>query len=169
MNDRDIRREARLQRVKIFGEEYSADFAPDSEARQDFAKLEQILARLQTAKLQQKPVRVSKQTLRATLTADFRRIADTATRIESRANLAGFAADYRMPDTVADTALGTHARRLIALLADEAGDAPEVLAAKAERRQRFLRMEMAPTFVDTLKTDAEAFAHPRRGHAPHRL
>ncbi len=159
MNDRDIRREARLQRVKIFGAENAADFVAGSEAKQDFAKLDQVLADLQTAKQQQKPVLVNKQMLREALTEDFRRIADTATKIEARAKLPGFAADYRMPDTMADTALSTHARCLLGLLADDPADTPEQLAAKAARRERFVRLEMAADFATSLKADADAFVH----------
>ena len=158
MNDRDIRREARLQQVVLFGQENAADFAPESEALVDFGKLSALLAELAAAKLAQKPVLVDKNKLRGTLNGELRRISITARKIEARFGPAGFAADYQTSEAYTDEVLGTQTRRVLALLADAPQDGPEQLAAKAARRTLFLRLEMPPGFVASLQTNAQSLA-----------
>ncbi len=158
MNDRDIRRENRLQRVVLFGQENAADFAPDSEAKSDFTKIAELLTRLANAKLAQNPVRVNKKELRETLAEDFRRISATARKIETRYGPPGFAADYQASALYSDEQITTHARRVLAQLADGKDDSPELLAAKAERRRLFIRFEWPADFVTKLQADSKALA-----------
>jgi len=84
MNDRDQRRYDRLTRVQTFGRENSDDFAAGSKAKTHFANIDRHLQELDAAKADQKPARVSKETLLDALVLDFKNIARTARSIALR-------------------------------------------------------------------------------------
>src|SRR6478735_1237195 len=107
MNDRDERRGDRGSRVQTFGRENAADIADGSKAKILFTDLDALLTQLQDAKTEQMPTFVSKETLFDALTLDLKNIARTARDIEKGEN--GFAAAYRIPENVAESAVLTHA------------------------------------------------------------
>ena len=154
MNDRDQRRYDRLTRVQTFGRENAADFAPGSRAKTHFANIDAHLVALDDAKAEQRPARVSKETLLDALTLDFKNIARTARSIALSEN--GFAAPYRIPDNPSEAAISTHADALLRLLEDQPGDPAATTTAKAALRAKFIAYEMPADFVTDLRADREA-------------
>lgn len=154
MNDRDERRGDRGSRVQTFGRENAADFADGSKARSLFTILDLLLAQYQEAKTEQTPTYVSKETLFDALSLDLKNIARTARDIEKSEN--GFAAAYRIPENVAESAVLTHADAVLKRLEDQAGDAAAVTAAKAALRARFIAYELPADFVTQLRADRQA-------------
>jgi len=156
MNDRDQRRYERALRVRIFGQTNASDFAPNSKATEHFTTLNNLIGKLDEAKADQKPNRVTKETLVDALVLDLKNIARTAREIDKKQP--GFAAPYRIPDNPAESAITTHADSLLARLEDEADDPAAVKPAKAALRARFIAYEMAADFVADLRADREAIA-----------
>lgn len=155
MNDRDIRRYQRATRVVTFGQSNDADFTAEGLARGHFAAVGAKLAELDLAKAGQTPARVSKETLLDALLLDFRRIAATARSIEKKSGETGFAAPYSVPDRT-ETAIATHADKLLGLLEDQDTDTAAEKTAQAALRARFTAFEIAATFVQRLRDDRDA-------------
>ncbi len=154
MNDRDQRRYDRALRVQTFGQENAADFAPGGTARALFADLDHIIVRLNLAKADQTPTRVSKETLLDALAEDFTNLSRTARAIALRDP--GFAAPYNVPDNTSESARLTHADSLLTRLEDQPGDSPETLAGKASLRAKFVAYELPVDFVEDLRADLDA-------------
>ncbi len=161
MNDRDKLREDRLTRVQTFGTENTDDFAPGGKAKTLFGRTDQHLLDLVDAKLGQVPGRASKATILEAHWLDFKNIARTS-RSVGPAALGGSIADYAMPADFTESAIKTHAERLLRLLEDnnapvaDGGDTPEQKAVKAARRAKFLEWEIATDFVEDLRADYDA-------------
>ncbi len=113
-----------------------------------------MLTQLQDARTDQTPTFVSKATLFDGLGLDLKNIARTARDIEGDEN--GFAAAYRIPENVAESAVLTHADAVLKRLEDQPGDTAAVLAAKAELRAKFIAYEMPADFVAQLRADRNA-------------
>ena len=149
MNDRDQRRYDRLTRVQTFGRDNAADFPADSKARTHFTNIDGFISRLEQAKAGQTSARVSKQTLLDALALDLQNIARTARAIEL--NEAGFAAPYRLPDSLTERALTTHADAVLQLLEDQTGESAAAKKARGTLRERFIAYELPEDFVDDLR------------------
>ena len=160
MDDRDQRRYDRATRVRTFGQENAADFAPGGKAQTHFANLDRLLLQTDDAKAGQKPNRVSKSTLLGALGLDLQNIARTARRIEEKEN--GFAAPYRIPDNTSESAVTIHTDALLLRLEDQPADAAPVKTAKAALRARFIEFELPADFVTHLRADRKAIADANR-------
>lgn len=154
MNDRDQKRYDRDLRVQTFGEENAEDFAEGSKALELFEQLDGLIAEIETAKADQSPTRVSKETLIAELNADFTNISRTAKSIAL--DEPGFSTPYRVPDNAAESACLTHADALLNRLEDQTDDSADVKAAKAALRAKFVAYEMREDFVEDLRADTKA-------------
>lgn len=154
MNDRDQRRYDRLTRVQTFGRDNAADFPADSKARTHFTNIDGFISRLEQAKAGQTSARVSKQTLLDALVLDLQNIARTARAIEL--NEAGFAAPYRLPDSLTERALTTHADAVLQLLEDQTGESAAAKKARGTLRERFIAYELPEDFVDDLRASRQA-------------
>lgn len=154
MNDRDQRRHDRLTRVQTFGRDNVADFAPGSKAVTHFARIDALLSELSAAKAGQSPARVSKETILDALLIDFKNISRTARAIALTEN--GFSAPFRLPDSLTESTIATHADALLLLLEDQAADSAETKTAKAALRAKFTAYELPADFVADLRTDRDA-------------
>jgi hypothetical protein len=154
MNDRDILRTERLQRVSTFGTENKADWPADSAAATSYAKVTTILGSLDDAKVGQLRLPASKQTLLDALWLDFKDIARTARGIA--VDEAGFAAPYRVPADATETTIKTHADALLALLEDATTDTADQKTAKATLRKKFTDRFIPADFVEDLRADRDA-------------
>jgi hypothetical protein len=75
---------------------------------------------------------------------------------EDLSSASGFAAPYRLPDSVTERALITHADAVLQLLEDQPDDAAGVKKAKAALRARFIPYELPADFVANLRADRQA-------------
>jgi len=157
MNDRDILRKERLERVSTFRIENTADFAAGSLALTLFDKVDQVLAGLGEAKVGQLRTKVTKATLLEALRLDLQNIARTARAIRL-ADATFPVGDYSPAPDAADSenTLLTHADAVLALLEDAETDTPEKKAAKAALRKHFTDYEMEADFVEDLRADYKA-------------
>lgn len=160
MNDRDLLRQQRLERVQTFGIENQADWPADSAPVARYAKVSRILRGLVAARLGQQRLPVSKQTLLDALWLDFKNIARTARAVTL--DEPGFAAAYRLPDDATESSIVTHADALLKRLEDnnapvaDGGDTPAQKTAKATLRAKFVRYLMPADFVTHLRADFDA-------------
>jgi hypothetical protein len=154
MEDRDILRYERLQRVATFGTENKADWPADSLAATSFASIASILKALDDAKVGQQRLPASKQTLLDALWLDFKNIARTARAIALEEP--GFGAAYRVPEDTSSTAITTHADALLKLLEDTAADTAAQKTAKAALRKKFTDHFLPADFVEDLRADRDA-------------
>ncbi len=154
MDDRDRRRNDRLIRVQTFGRENAADFAPDSRALIHFASIDQLLQKLDAAKADQKPARVTKETLLDALMLDFKNVARTARAIALKEN--GFDSPYRIPIPANQSELLTHGDNLLSRLQDQPVDSPATQTAKTALRAKFISYELPADFVEDLTADLQA-------------
>jgi len=162
MNDRDQRRYERATRVQTFGQDNAADFANGSKAQTLFASLDDLIGKLDGAKAEQSPTRVSKETLLDSLLLDLKNISRTARSIELTEN--GFAAPYRIPDNPAESAITTHADSVLTRLEDQPADSAAVKTAKAALRARFVAYELPADFVTSLRADRKAIADANKAN-----
>jgi len=156
MNDRDILREERLERVKTFGDANKDDFATGSHALDLFSNIGGILTALEKAKVGQLRTPVTKSTLLDALRLDLKLIAGTARAI-AVVDPAFPVGNYSpVPAGNSETPLLTHADSVLTLLEDAPTDTAEAKAAKAALRARFLKYEMEADFVEDLRADRDA-------------
>jgi len=154
MNDRDILRHERLDRVNIFGSENHADLPAGSEAIDRFANVATLSAKLNRYKVGQQRGPASLQTLLDALWSDFKDIARTARAIDL--DEPGFIGPYRLPGEPTESTIKTHADSLLLLLEDAATDTPAQLAAKAALRAKFIGKLIPADFVEDLRADRDA-------------
>ena len=154
MNDRDILRHERLDRVNIFGTENHADLPAGSEAIDRFANVATLSAKLNRHKVGQKRGPASLQTMLDALWSDFKDIARTARAIDL--DEPGFIGPYRLPGEPTESTIKTHADSLLLLLEDAATDTPAQLAAKAALRAKFIGKLIPADFVEDLRADRDA-------------
>lgn len=154
MNDRDVRRYERGDRVRTFGIQNAADFAAGAKASTHFDNLDDLMAKVDQAKADQTPSRVSKSTLLDALVLDLKNIARTARSVELAEP--GFAAPYRLPDDLTEIATLSHTDALLNLLEDKATDPVPTTTAKAALRAKFIACELPTDFVADLRADHKA-------------
>ena len=154
MNDRDILRHDRLDRVCTFGSENHADLPAGCEAIPRFANLAALSAKLARHKVGQLRGPASLQTLLDALSSDFKDIARTARAIDL--DQPGFAAFYRHPAEPTASNLKTHADSLLARLEDSPTDTPAQLVEKAALRAQFIAKLIPADFVHDLRADRDA-------------
>ena len=155
MNDRDQRSYDRLTRVRTFGLENDADFAPTSKARTHFANVDQHIKDLDAAKAGQTPARGSKETLIEELRADLKNISRTARAI-TLTDATFPSGSYRLPENPAESALLTLADAVLANFEPAPGDSPKTLADKTALAARFIAYELPADFVGDLRQDLNA-------------
>ena len=155
MNDYNIRRLDRATRVKTFGRDHAADFAPGGKAAALFGELDSLIAELTDARVGQLRGPVGKQEVIEALNEDFKDIARTARAI-ALDDPAFPAAAYRHPATYVETPVATHADALLALLEDQPADSPAQKTAKAALRAKFTAYELPADFVTDLRADRDA-------------
>ena len=154
MNDRDILRHDRLDRVCTFGSENHADLPDGCEAIPRFANLAILSAKLARHKVGQLRSPASLQTQLDALSSDFKDIARTARAIDL--DQPGFAAFYRHPAEPTASNLKTHADSLLARLENAPTDTPAQLAEKAALRAQFIAKLIPADFVHDLRADRDA-------------
>jgi hypothetical protein len=144
-----------FQRVKTFGLDNAADFAPGSLALSYFAITTSVIAGLEIAKAGQKPGKnTSKEVLLDALRLDILNITRTASAIAQ--DKPGFADNFRPPANGNEGTLLTTADKFLQQLAPQTGDSPATLTAKTALVAQFTAHEMSATFVTTLQTDRAA-------------
>ncbi len=154
MNDRDILRHDRLDRVSAFGIENHADLPAGSEAIARFANLAIFSGKLDAHKVGQVRGPASLQALLDALWLDFKDIARTARAIDL--DEPAFAAFYRLPAEPTENSIKTHADSLLARLEDASADTPAQLAEKAALRAKFIGKLIPTDFVQDLRADRDA-------------
>ncbi|MES2440922.1 MAG: hypothetical protein V4584_17790 [Verrucomicrobiota bacterium] len=154
MNDRDILRHERLDRVSTFGIENHADLPAGSEAIARFANVATLSGKLDGFKVGQLRGPASLQTLLDAAWSDFKDIARTARAIDL--DEPGFAAFYRLPGEPTASNIKTHADSLLARLEDAPADTPAQLAEKAALRAKFIGKLIPADFVEDLRADRDA-------------
>lgn len=161
MDDRNIRRFERAIRVQTFGNERLRDFDAASKTRGLFRELDPLIDKLRQANVGQLRDPVGKATLIAALSEDFKDIARTARAIKLEDPTFDDSL-YRHPATSSEIPVTTHADSLLKHLeddarpADQGGNTPDQLAAKAALRARFIAYEIAADFVEDLRADRDA-------------
>jgi hypothetical protein len=144
MDKRETRRYDALQRVKTFGLDNAADFAPGSLAATNFATISAVIAGLDAAKAAQKPGKnTSKEVLLDAVRLDLQNITRTASAIAQ--TTPGFADSFRPPVNGNEGALLTTADKFLQQFAAQPALAPQ-----------FIAHEMPANFVATLQTDRAA-------------
>ena len=128
----------------------------DSLMRQHATTVADILARIDGAKVEQTPARVSKETLVDALRLDLLNISRTAQSIALKEN--GFAAPYVLPAEVTERAMTTHADSVLQRLEDQAADSAAEKTAKTALRAKFTGRELPAEFVANLRADRQAIA-----------
>ena len=156
MNDRELCRADRLDRVIVFGDDNGADFAAASKATQGFTRLRAIQSALNQAKIgQQVPTgRTALEVLFDALRLDLQNIARTARSIAQEQP--GFADAFRLPDPPTDTALLATADAYISHLAAADDEAAAIKTRKAAMVAAFIAHELPADFVAHLGADAKA-------------
>jgi hypothetical protein len=155
MDKHETHRYDAFQRVKTFGQENAADYAPGSLALSYFAIITSVISGLDAAKAGQKPGKnTSKEVLLDTLRLDIQNTTRTASAIAQ--DSPGFADSFRPPVNGNEGTLLTTADKFIQQLAPQTGDSPATLTAKTALIAQFTAHEMPATFVTTLQTDRAA-------------
>lgn len=156
MNDRDTRRYEMFSRVRAFGLEHAADFAPGSKAAGHFAALNQILQSLDQARAAQRGdgSTASKAALLDALRLDLANINRTARAIAQTEP--GFAAPFSRPEQRVQSEILASADVILTRLQVQPGDSAEVTAAKAALVAKFVAYELPADFVTQLAADRAA-------------
>jgi hypothetical protein len=154
MNDRDILRHDRLDRVSTFGIENHSDLPPGSEPITRFANVATFSGKLNAYKVGQLRGPASLQSLLDALWSDFKDIARTTRAIDL--DEPGFAAFYRLPGEPTESSIKAHADSLLARLEDAPADTPAQLAEKAALRAKFIGKLTPADFVEDLCADRDA-------------
>jgi hypothetical protein len=157
MDDENIRRFDRANRVLTFCRDRAADIAPGSKITTLVAALTPLVEQLAAARIGQLRAPVGKPALIEALSIDFKDIARTARAIHLDDPSFPVAA-YRHPGTYVETPITTHADALLLLLEDQASDTAEQKTAKAALRARFIAYELPADFVSDLRADRDALA-----------
>ena len=131
MDDRDLLREQRAERVDTFGTTNEPDWTANVKATGHYANITRILDDLRDAKLKQLRVPVGKTTILDALWLDFKNVARTSRAIDQ--DEPGFAAPYRLPDVPTELNIKTHADNLLNLLEDN--NAPVADGGRSEERR----------------------------------
>jgi hypothetical protein len=155
MDDENIRRYDRANRVLTFCRDRAADIAPSSKIATLIAALTPLVEQLAAARIGQLRAPVGKPALIEALSIDFKDIARTARAIHLDDPSFPVAA-YRHPSTYVETPITTHAEALLLLLEDQVSDSAEQKTAKAALRARFIAYELPADFVEDLRADREA-------------
>jgi hypothetical protein len=163
MNDRDILRKERLERVTTFRTDNATDFTPGGKAAKLFDGVASIVADLDKAKVGQLRTPVTKATLLDALRLDLQDIARTARAIGLEDPAFPVGAYSPVPHADIETPLLTHADAVLELLEDAATDTAEQKAAKAALRALFIDYEMPDDFVEDLRADREAITAANSG------
>ena len=155
MQDRDVRRLERLQRVKTFLDNHIADFIPGGVVHATRTEVTGLLGKLNLARVGQIRTPLTKEEILERLFERFKAIARTSRSIGG--DHPDFpAGDFRFPGDYTENTATTHADALLTLLEDKPTDTPAQLAEKAALRGRFTDYEMDPGFVAALRTDRDA-------------
>ena len=160
MEDRNLLREQRAERVDTFGTTNKPDWTTSAKATAHYASITRILGELGEAKLKQLRVPVGKTTILDALWLDFKNVARTSRAIDQ--DESGFAAPFRLPEVPTELNIKTHADNLLKLLEDnnapvaDGGDTPVQKAAKAALRARFIEYFIEADFVEDLRADRDA-------------
>ena len=154
MNDRDILRHQRLDRVSTFGIENHSDLPPGCEAIARFANVATLSGKLNDFKVGQLRGPASLQTRLDALWLDFKDIARTARAIDL--DEPGFIGFYRLPGEPTESSIKTHADSLLTRLENAPGDTPALLAEKAALRAKFIGKLIPTDFVEDLRADRDA-------------
>jgi hypothetical protein len=157
MDDENIRRFDRANRVLTFCRDRAADIAPTSKIATLVAALSPLVEQLAAARIGQLRAPVGKPALIEALSIDFKDIARTARAIHLDDPSFPVAA-YRHPGTYVETPVTTHADALLLLLEDQASDTAEQKTSKSALRARFVAYELPSDFVEDLRTDSDALA-----------
>ena len=155
MDHRETHRYDTFQRVKTFGVDNAADFAPGSTATANFANINTVITGLDNAKAGQKPGRdTSKEVLLDTVRMDIQNITRTASAIAQ--TQPGFADSFRPPVNGNEGTLLTTADKFLQQLAPQTGDSSATTTAKTALVAEFTAHELPATFVTSLQTDRTA-------------
>ncbi len=157
MQDIDVLRLERLDRVKTFLENHIGEFATGSVVDQTRIEVTGLLTTLNAARVTQIRLLANKEEIVASLIARFKDIARTARSILSDdpsfpEEVFRFAGDY------SENSAATHADAIFTLLDAKHGDTVPNLARKAALRERFTEYEMDPGFVSALRADRDSLA-----------
>lgn len=155
MDNENIRRFDRANRVLTFCRDRAADIAPNSKIATLVTALSPLVEQLVTARIGQLRAPVGKPALIKALAHDFKDIARTARAIYLD-DPSFPVAEYRHPQTHVETPITTHADALLLLLEDQASDNAEQKTAKAALRARFVAYELPSDFVEDLRADRDA-------------
>ena len=148
--------------AQVFLRTNIGDFTPPSRVPALSIRLNAVVAALDKAKIGQMREAVSKEGLLDDLRLDLQNIARTARSIEL--DEAGFASPYQLPTNTSDTALTTHANRVLDLLQPQLSDSPAVQAAKADLTQKFITCDLAENFVTDLGVTRDALTRMDEAH-----
>jgi hypothetical protein len=144
MDNRETRRYDAFQRIKTFGTDNAADFAPTSTATANFAAITTVVAGLDSAKAGQKPGKnTSKEVLVDDMRLDIQNITRTASAIALEQP--GFADSFRPPVNDNEGALLTTTDKFLQQFAAQ----PALVA-------KFVAHEMNAGFVTHLQADRAA-------------
>ena len=154
MNDRNLLRHQRLDRVNTFGIEHHSDLPAGCEAIARFANVGTFSGKLNGFKVGQLRGPASLQALLDALWLDFKDIARTARAIDL--DEPGFIGFYRLPGETTESSIKTHADSVLARLEDAHADTPDQLAEKAALRARFIGKLTPADFVEDLRADRDA-------------
>jgi hypothetical protein len=157
MDDENIRRFDRANRVLTFCRDRATDIAPSSKIATLITALTPLVEQLAAARIGQLRTPVGKPALIEALSIDFKDIARTARAIHLDDPSFPVAA-YRHPGTYVETPITTHADALLLLLEDQVSDSAEQKTAKAALRARFIAYELPANFVEDLRADRVALA-----------
>jgi hypothetical protein len=157
MDDENIRRFDRVNRVLTFCRDRATDIAPSSKIATLITALTPLVEQLAAARIGQLRTPVGKPALIEALSIDFKDIARTARAIHLDDPSFPVAA-YRHPGTYVETPITTHADALLLLLEDQVSDSAEQKTAKAALRARFIAYELPANFVEDLRADRVALA-----------
>ena len=150
MQDRDILRFERAQRVETFLGNHHADFAPGSKLHPIRTRMSAIVVELEKDRVGQIRTPLTKEEILEDLIEDFKDIARTSRAI--REEESSFpVGDFRVPRSRTETSITTHADHLLTLLEATEEDTPEQTAAKAALVAKFTAFEMDADFVEQLR------------------
>ena len=150
MQDRDVRRFERIERVETFLDDHIADFAPGGIVAITLNQIKGIIFDLTEARVGQIRTPLTKEEIIDSLRERFKAISLTSRSIHKV--YPEFPVEkFRYPDEDSENATTTHADHLFSLLEDTEDDTPGQLAAKAALRARFTEFEMPGTFVTSLR------------------